>query len=212
MIRFPEGISRHDLDQWTRRGWFVRVDDNDTIVDIVSAVDIEQRELFVRSTSGNEYWCPVAELAVHWPHCGSINVGERVAVHLTRRQQRQWRRTYNSRQVNLMIPRKWDAMKLFDNVRDITLNSPELIEELFSPSYTPYDVAMRAISTGEAFSRALSPHIILAGNHSGVLCYYRGELVGDISSDNTMRLTGADFNMGRRLLKHFDGRVTIESN
>jgi len=206
MIKIPGDISSRDLNQWIGSG--VSLLDGETPVLLY---DIgENRILLKDAVNGDEYSVPWNDrgdrLACFWPKCGSLNVGQ-VAVYLQRKQQQQYRRTYNSRILSLYVPAKWEAMKAIgkDAVR-LKAGNPCVVDAAFNVQYPDWDDAMADLRDG-AFSRALNPYIILAKAGSEMSVFYRGRRAGTIR-DGQLIPGGYDVAEGR-MYKLLQGRVRV---
>jgi hypothetical protein len=207
MIPLPKQITPQDVNQWLQHGWFVAEYEGNQIIGQLREFNGETMYMYDLKTKRVKQ-VMTESVRVHWPMCGAINVGP-IALYIIRRQLKQWRRTYNSRQVHMQIPRKWEAMKVYGDVlRDLSPDAPDVVAALFDPTYPVYDDAREDIQQGVAFSRALSPHIILAGTPDTLLVYNRGDLAGRIMGGRILPI-GADEQSLARLLKHFDGRITL---
>lgn len=194
MIALPEGISRDDIGQWLYGGiCLARPSSQEPFVAAVmdrtmTGPNDRPSALSVRLiTDGFEDSRIVAieDVRAHWPMCGSVNVQDRrVAVHVERLPARQYKRTYNSRQVSIRVPRAWDVRRRIgeNGLREVRSQTVPLLRALFDPTY-PKNV-------GEAFdmlsdgwlSVALNPRIIVAGDDVGKrMVYYRGKLAATMT-------------------------------
>lgn len=207
MIKLPPDITGRDVSQWLGNGWFVRV--RGRKMEPMSLVTpLDNRHIVGLDLEGNEHTIPHSEVRAYWPVCGAVNVGP-IALTIVRRQARQYRRTYNSRQVRMQIPRKWDVLKLFGpQIKSYGPNHPEVVKAVFRPWYPRYDKAVQDIQMGRAFSRAISPQVILAGTAQTMMVYYRGELTACIEGNRLVPI-GVDAEIPRRLMKQFRGRLTL---
>lgn len=191
MITLPDGISRDDIHQWLGGGvclarsagtWQPAIYDR-----MVSHPDTGAELAQVRLlASGFMLRVNVtrADLAGSWPLCGSINLPSlRVATHVERQPARQYRRTFNSRQVRIRLPRAWEVAKLLGaRVNEARQCSNVLIGAVFNPWYPPdVDSAFDLLADGW-LSVAINPRIIVAGDPVGKrMIYYRGELAASTS-------------------------------
>ena len=91
----------------------------------------------------------------------------------------------------------------------LSLDSPRVVSELFNPRYVTYEDAIASIQSGAAFSRAISPQVILLGNAVQMYVYLRGKLVGSLSNSKLSMMSG-DVSLGRRVVKYLAGRITLE--
>lgn len=207
MLSLPRDISNHDIEQWLNSGWFfANIGGKEEICQLYGADDRES--IYVSNVDGVKSMVTYRDILAHWPRCGAINVGP-VALLVQRRQRQQYRRTYNSRQVELVIPRKWEALKKYgETVRNFTPDHPEVLKSLFNPDYPTLDEARDELSSGEALSRAINPHIIIVGQGDTTLVYYRGTCAARIVGDRLVAV-GADKGTMARLLKHFRGKLRL---
>jgi hypothetical protein len=137
--------------------------------------------------------------------CGAVNL-DGYAVFINRQSRQQYRRTYNSRCLTVDVPRKWDVMKAAGTLT-VTADSADVVNAAFNPVYYSYSDAMLKLSEG-CVTVALNPHLVLAGDGDNMLVYYRCELVGKIVRNQLVPIGGDETRL-RRLLKFFDGRITL---
>lgn len=210
MIKLPRDISAHDVHQWLNNGFFyVNVDGANRVAGYDGADEDVEKVGAELVESGDYVNVDFEDVYPHWPFCGALNVGP-VGVFLNRRQERQYRRTYNSRQLQLAIPRRWEAMKQYGGaVREMTADTREVVLSAFAPQYPALSAVMDQLHTGEAFSRAINPHIVLVGAGDNVLVYYKNVYVAIMEPDGKLVPVNADRDTLRRLLKYFEGRATL---
>lgn len=194
MISLPDGISRDDIGQWLYGGVCIHIAPNGVSTPAVMDRVTEDRSGATKvriRLMGDGFIEPVSvypsELRGHWPMCGSINVEQyHCAVHVERIPARQYKRTFNSRQVKFMLPRMWDVRKRFGSAvsASMTQASPGVVGSLFNPTYPEsYEAALEMLGSGW-LSVALNPRIIVAGDDLGKrMVYYRGELAVTINGE-----------------------------
>ena len=207
MISIPTTISSADLDQWLNNGWFLHKVGKTSIP--IRYGGYSPYKIYGTDIEG----CPAEALLcnsfAHWPVCGAINLN-RIALNVIRRQVRQYRRTYNSRQVRLCIPQKWGAVKLYgQEVTSYHANHVEVVKALFNPQYTSYAKAVASIKSNKTFSRAISRHIILVGtNKENIVVYYKGAMVATLVDDLLLPIEGVNSDI-RKVLKYLKGSVYL---
>jgi len=186
MIRLEEGMRTSDVSQWLNRGWFLASDGPN--------LSPAQMAYFPDEDSDDEMMWPVETITgfrreydfealpdnvfPHWPECGSINIKERmVAVHLERLQMKQWRRTYNSRQIRLRVPRLWEFQSKDKRIGQLTPDNVDVVRSAFDPEYPDYGkwAGVKAMFNEGWHSVALSPQVIIT-NTEPRLVYYGGLL------------------------------------
>lgn len=203
----PRGLSNHDIWQWLGGGWFYYQDTDEKIPARLQSTDPNEEEYVIETVDGREFTFDTDACFPHWPACGAVNV-DGYAVILERQQMRQWRRTYNTRCLDIKVPRKWEVMKRYPQVKDMTADCFELVEAAFKPEYPTYTEALNRLADRWA-SVALNPYLIVAGTREEQLIYYRSKLVARIVGVRLHPLDVADKRTGR-ILKWFDGRITSE--
>lgn len=194
-------ITEHDIHQWLNGGW---IDVNGTVKKYHSVVGDVIRVYNDAETDLEDY--PVSECRAHWPQCGAVNV-DGYAVVITRSSRQQYRRTYNSRVLTTDLPRKWDVMKALGTQIAHRPDDAGLVQAAFRPRYFAYAEALQQLDMGWV-TCAMTPYLVLAGNSEEHLLYYRGTLVGTISGSELTPI-GDDPRTVTRLLKFFDGRITV---
>lgn len=204
-VAIPQDVMMHDVWQWVGRGWFWHKAGGQQVPAELEQVSEEVYRVIC--TNGDEHPFRRKECFVHWPQCGAVNM-QGYAIVLNRTQQRQYRRTYNSRCLTLDIPRKWDAMKRYESVKKITADSPEVVVAAFEPTYYTYSTALGLLEQGWV-SVALNPFLIVAGTPEEQLIYYRSKLTARIEGGKLVPLDPTN-SRNRRIMKWFDGRVASE--
>ena len=203
MQPIPSDVDREDVWQWLNHGWFFHDDGAGSISPAMLEDGFE-----VRRTDGKCFPYDRRECFPHWPECGATNA-EGFAFIMHRDQVRQYRRTYNSRCVNLEIPRKWDVMKRHRWVQRATADSEEIVNAVFNPKFYTYTQALDLLSGGWV-SVALNPYLIVAGTSEEHVLYYRGKLLAKVSQGAMAPLDPSN-PRNRRILKWLDGRVRYEA-
>lgn len=204
MQAIPRNVTLQDVWQWVNNGWFWHDNGNNK-----SPAYMENHggELMVVRMDGSEHAFLHEECFPHWPNCGAVNV-QGFAVILERQQSRQYRRTYNSRCIDLKIPRKWEVMKANPWVKMTNADMQEVVQAAFEPKYYSYTRALELLS-GSWVSVALNPHLIVAGQEDDHVVYYRGKMVARVRGGR-LEPTDPTNTRTRRILKWLDGRVTYE--
>lgn len=197
MPELTNDMTRDDVRQWLEGGFYlVRTRSGEKVCYLAGFPDygvIESEDL-----DGNYHVTSQEECIGYWPECGSLNITDKVAVYLARRPRRQWRRTYNERCLELSIPRRWEAMKMEPELPTrLRPSSHMVVRAAFSPSYVSLGAAVRAIRAGAAISRAINPHIIIAGDAETLLVYYRGELAARIEDGQLVGAGATDKTLNR---------------
>ena len=200
------GIAHDDVNQWLNRGWFVHRGEDGSITPILYH-GMEGTHLTGIDVQGRMHSHPKLQCFAHWPRCGAVNL-PLFALYAERIPQRQYRRTYNSRCIELVIPRKWELMKLHGPmVSSLTSDSGSVIEAVFNPQYPTFEDACEQVRGG-VFSRAINPYMVLTMADTGrLLVYHRGDCVGWIEGNKFVPSVQSP-QMSRRLNKMFNGRIT----
>jgi hypothetical protein len=176
MIQLPVGITGNDVNQWLDHGvcmldrirpafYLGLGPDVIRLRDVRS--DLREDLPFADAT---RLWC-------HWPRCGALNLPG-TAVYLMRRQQQQYRRTYHSRALSVVLPDKWEILthnpSLVQQYSD-PMNTPVVLEA-FNPVYPDWDAAMTMLEA-QPFV-AINSHIILGGTPNKLSVYHKGKKCG----------------------------------
>lgn len=206
MIRLDPSMRYTDIEQWIGRGWCF-IMPHDGTFNVAQCVRFpmddevdEEHECYwhFEDMQGGYYEWTFEEclerVRPHWPTCGSINVPPiKAAVHLERLQMKQWRRTYNARQLTMHFPRKWDYTgrtgKAWDSIGP---DHSHVIDAAFDPWYPQIDEIDELFAAGW-HSLALTPHIIIT-NTMPRLVYYGGACAAKVTETGfepiDSRLTG----------------------
>ena len=203
----PKDISSRDVVQWLQGGWFHVDKGTERIPTVCSFEEIrDSGQVRVIGTDGERFITAQSRIHAHWPICGALNI-DGYAVVLNRESRQQYRRTYNSRCLTIDIPRKWDVMKAAGTEASVNPDTAMVVEAAFNPMYYSYSDALQRLAEGSV-SVAMNPHLIIAGDMGMLLVYYRGTLVGKVEGTQMLPIGGDDVRL-RRLMKFFDGRVTL---
>ena len=127
---------------------------------------------------------PVNEISTWWPTLGAVNYASH-AIHLSRTAQRQWKRSYCSKQVSATVP----GEAYYPNRTGFSgrqyANDPGVLLSLYNKQFPELNLAVARLDEPGMHSIAVSPRLIIV-NHgtSGERgLYYNGELVGDFRAD-----------------------------
>jgi len=201
----PKDVTMHDVWQWLGRGWFFH--EKDGVRQPAELEQVGDERYAVSCTNGDNHTFRRQHCFPYWPQCGAVNM-QGYAVVLNRTQQRQYRRTYNSRCVTMNIPRKWDVMKRYEAAKNLSADSPDVVIAAFEPVYYTYTRALGLLEAGWV-SVALNPYLVVAGTKEEQLIYYRSKLTARIIDGRLVPLDPSD-KRNQRILKWFDGRVANE--
>ena len=214
MIKLPEGITRDDVGQWLYGGVCVYEDPSGNFIPAImdntvddAGVDRARIRLLTDGFEGRRY-VTIDSLWAHWPLCGSVNVeAHKCAIHVERLPARQYKRTFNNRQVKVHLPRGWDLRKRLGShvVTQMMQVSTETVRALFLPSY-PESVEAAFERLGNGYlSVALNPRVIVAGDDLGKrMVYYRGQLAATMQGEYLSPV--ADLTTCRIINRSLNGR------
>ena len=209
MQRLPEDITVQDAQQWISRCavyWGADGEKPELVFTggvsetrrSISAVPLEEGRATIE--------VPLSLIWVHWPLTGCINT-QHGALYVSRHAERQWRRAYSGRFVDIVIPWEWEAVKRRPPLAQYNGDHREVVKALFEPEYPQ--------STPEALERlegkkapgtvAVNRFIILSADR-GV--YYRGERIGSLDEYNRLVPTCGE-RMARRVEKYIDGGLAL---
>ena len=194
-MRIPRDMLGRDYDAWFDNG-FIYLDD-----ELCTYSHYASGYVYGRNEHGDEVCCEVEDVEFFWPDCGCVNVSSGFAVYVQRRQNRQWRRTYNSREVSVTIPDRWELMK----ARGAPISTPGEYEIAYAVHRADYPTIVTAetwLDCGMRMSVAISPHVILAGEGNKRI-YLRDELVGVLQDGKVVPTAGTS--KARRVLKALGG-------
>ena len=198
MIPIPDNISPDDIGQWLYGGvCLARQPDGEWMPCVVDRVEDSYfagdkiRWIVLGRLASDGFVMrqrvKQEDLRAHWPLCGSINVPHhRIATHVERVPSKQYKRTFNSRQLAFTLPRSWDIRRSRGTTpaQRCTAASNEVVSALFKPTYpVDYEDALAMLADGW-LSVAVNPRIIVAGDIIGKrMIYYRGQLAATIHGD-----------------------------
>ena len=205
MQYLPEGISDRDIDQWLSGGYYVGFEGS-----VLRYRYAEDGMVVGENQEGDEIRTPSQDVMVHWPLCGAVNVtGMAYAVYLKRRQARQWRRTFNMREIDVFVPDKWEIMKRFRAKGQVDLERvpmPRTANAAFHPVYPSMGSAAVMLDSTVAYTVALSPHVIVGGIGKRRV-YLREELVAMLDGKRVVPVT--DVRKARRIVKVLGGEYGL---
>jgi hypothetical protein len=211
MIKMEPNMCPDDVQQWLREGYFYyrKDDDGDLMIGTIDYwAEHSEDSYVIRNALTDERWsvpdvCPY--VFPHWPEIASINLPEYCfAVHLSRLQMKQWRRTYNSRQLRLTVPRKWELSGQNAMAYNVNINDKVVATSAFTPEYPTLEEAAARLDEGWA-SVALNQAVIVT-NTAPRYVYYRGDLAGRLLHGKYEAIDAAHT---PRLLKLFPGGLTL---
>lgn len=210
----PNTMHQQDVWQWLGGGWFYYRPPDTGCMTIASLHEGDEEDedgsyrMTVSTLDGDDYRLEAERCAAHWPVCGALNLPDfKAAIVLERDQLRQYRRTYNSRCLRIVIPREWEVAKDSPTLRNLNPNNPAVVEAAFEPEYPDYDGACALLEAGWK-SVALHRHLILVGPNK--LVYYRTKLLGQIT-DNVFVPLNPSSQRNIRILKWLGGRVVLNA-
>jgi hypothetical protein len=180
VIPLPDDITYDDVHQWLAEGVFLakRPDTNEFGVAYLRRTRDEGVAILF-SEDGLGATVPLADIRCHWPTCGAVNYNDQFALYVQRRQRRQWRRTYNSRCVEVQVPGRWHLLKQH-GAAELAIDQHQwpFLKAVFDPEYPSMGEAVQMLH--ERASVAVTPHLILVGRPETAV-YYRGSLAGRIA-------------------------------
>ena len=152
---------------------------------------------------------PISRVHLHWPLCGAVNCRDhKMALYVQRVATRQYRRTYQGRQVRVTTPRSYEACVNAKLCRVPGGDSPETLRALFYPWYpSTVHEAVKLLEDGW-YSIALTRRIILVNAQHKCLVYDGGSHVGYLLDGCVLTALVPD-GAARKLLKAFKGEVSL---
>ena len=192
--KIPPDLSANDVHQWINGGVCLLEDEDTT--ELVSVVDVlgdendwedESGEVIVAVASFSPSKIKrvrISSLSLWWPRFGSFNL-TRAAVHVRRSDIRQYRRTFNGRSYETIVPeqtrlsQRW-RMLTNDEVRIAAL-APFMARE----EYYSYREARTLMQERERYSCALNRRVIITSSNN---VYYNGMLWGKMDEDRLIPL------------------------
>lgn len=207
MQQLPTDLSRQDITQWLRGGFFYAdlPDKPRTLVTFGEAHDGNSLVVMCRER-GAVYQVPPSAIWTHWPMCGSINTPHG-ALYVQRRVERQWRRVYSGRYVTIEIPWEWEAIRRRPPLAAFTGDSHDVVNALFNPSY-PGSVAeaMEMVAGPKAPGTVALNRLIIFDASGGV--YYNGERIGALNEHQQLVPTCGE-RLARRVEKYIEGGLAL---
>lgn len=209
MHHLPEGIAPRDVVQWLNNTWFMWNGDWVEFRDI-GTTEIGT-QILAANALGKPVWVPIGEALVHWPHCGSVNIGGMFAVHAYRTPAKIYSRSYTGDLVRVVVPLRWDLLRFFANdpgtadiVGSISGGSYVLLKALSDREYPSAQAGISMLLDKQRPSVALSPSVILASRGTSIHVFYRGKMVGELDNG---KLRSADVEpiIERKLRKLLEG-------
>jgi hypothetical protein len=216
MISLEDNMTMGDIEQWVGGGFFLTpaadgyvpaevawwpehnedgecFDDEDLFC--LRLCDGDSTQVRFRQAEAQERIFP------HWPFCGSINLlHHKLAVHVERLQMKQWRRTFNWRQVKILVPQQWAL------TGGSMMNTDEqVVRAIFNPEY-PTDSLSTWFADGWK-SVALTPHVIVTNTAPALMVYYNGELAAKLRTDGAF--DAIDVRMTHLLSKLYPEGITL---
>jgi len=174
-MRLPEDIDRDDVNQWLRGCWFymddvlVKYEDLGEDYNEVMGWDYAGDRSITRERGA---------VRIEWPQVGAVNVPERGAVLVEREADRQWRRAFTTRNLQVWIPRAWDLRR--SGLSRIRRDDYDLVRSLFNPEYPGIVEATEMLNTVPTV--ALNRQIMLVRVGKETLVYYGREQVGRLEA------------------------------
>jgi hypothetical protein len=146
---------------------------------------------------------------LHWPLCGAVNCRDhKIALYVQRVATRQYRRTYQGRQVRVTTPRSYEACAHAKLGRLPGGDSPETLRALFYPWYPSSVREATEHLEGGWFSIALTRRITLVNAGHKCLVYDGSSHVGYLL-DGCVLTALVPEGAARKLLKAFKGEVSL---
>jgi hypothetical protein len=213
MTPLPTDIVAKDVTQWLSEGWFyAELSPNVFHIVRLLTANADENKAYVEPLYEDhdkdleEIVCEFKQLYAYWPECGALNimpnpdkgVEGKFAVHLSRLQKKQWKRTYNAYCLKL----RTISTKPADF--SITADYAQVVYSAFNPQHFTYTEALSMFEDGWR-SVAINPILIVSRiNDKEQMLYSDGEIIGVIKKD---KLTCFNPALKRRLLYHFDNLV-----
>lgn len=217
MFRVQE-INQTDTAQWLADGWgLVRTSPNEPMrLTKYTQVSPDSARNYVQIYSDPHTYEEIEidsnahELYCHWPLCGAVNVpiaDYTIGVVLERVTEKQYRRTYYSRYLELYIPRLWEVIKKHGRACETLFpDCSNVVWGAFFPEYPTPRRALAQIMEGRSVSVAISPTILLIGSPTRVLIYDKRKHVGHIENGRAL-LTHSDEFVNRRIEKQLNAKL-----
>jgi hypothetical protein len=192
MIRLPRDMTSDDVTQWLSGGIFlVRTKTDKELVPVEWS---GFRDGYVQGVGfdGRMHTAAHYNCYAVWPELGSFNHPRGYAVHISRRVARQYRRTYNSRCVDVHVPWGFRIAQAHGvSVRELSNGSLALPYTGTFPA--SFDEAEQRIYDG-ALSVAVTRRLVVAGNRSvdKRMLYVDGVLAGSVVGGELFPVTEQD--------------------
>lgn len=214
MIRLPRDMSGDDVGQWLNGGVFlVRTKDMKDYVPVewhgqsgggrVAGIGVLDRQL---------YEVPHTSCYAFWPELGSLNTTHGYAVYMSRRAERQYRRTYNHRCIDVIAP--W-AFVVSRQLGYRTHHLTSWGNVMFAPWQTQYprdiDEAERWIADGKP-TVAVNRRLIIGGTPAieKRMLYLDGALAATVVGGELFPTCGRSELAA--LNKYIEGRYNVNAN
>jgi hypothetical protein len=208
MLTIPRDVNPRDIEQWCSSGVVMYQTPEATLAGWYLGCTPSRTITVMPITGGEHVLVPAAQVAVHWPMCGSVNIrGKPYAAHVERLTQRQYRRTWHRAGVKVVIPREWDVTRHMSGMmHTLSPSDTELALACFEPEYPTLETALSMLDSGDVVTVATSPRLIVAGDALGKrMFYYNGELAATATANNELFPVG-DEALVRRIIKLTEGR------
>lgn len=183
MIRLPRDMSRDDVSQWLNGGiYLVRTK---TIPEPTPVEWVGMHSGYVvgvRLDNGREVSCAHTSCYAVWPMLGSFNTGRGFAVHIARVVERQYRRTFNRRCVNVTVPWGYRIQNERPAEYAEARSWPNVLRLPWYGEFpASFDEAEQRLMDG-ALSVAVNRRLVIAGSPDlgKRLLYLRGKLVASV--------------------------------
>lgn len=205
MIPLPDDITGDDIDQWLRGGVFL-VDGIPYVYSMMDYdYDADGPRVFGYDLNGDSvrFNHKAQKLCVAWPQVGAVNVRDPgYALYVQRRQDRQYRRSYNERCASVHVIGRWELARagVQQDFPNNALDS-RVVKAVFEPWFPPS--LAEAFATGWP-SVALSPQLTLFPACGTV--YYRDIKAGVIDRNGIFTAT-CDPVVARRINKQIGGLI-----
>lgn len=216
MLSLPQGISSRDIRQWLQEGWyFVEYKNGEKAVACLLGVTEDGTRINSLTTDGMKVTSNPRQVYPHWPTCGALNVPVmRCAVYLERCPRRQWKRTYTSRCLKVIVPGALDLYGggfISSPNPSISANMNYIVTEAFNPQYFSYREAKRLFNLQESHRRvgsvALNQNVIVVWRGDQLpFVYYRARLIGKICDDQLITHNEV---LARHIIGAFNGDVRL---
>jgi hypothetical protein len=186
MIKLPRDMSQDDVQQWLSGGIYLvrkKLPGGGTSWIPCSWIGMDGPRVVSEPLNGEPaIHCAHTSCAAVWPEMGSFNTGRGYAVHLGRIVERQYRRTYHGRQLEVVVPwayRAANALRIEQN----SMGAWHIVGKLpFVGTYpASLDAAMELLYAGHP-TVAVNRRLIVAGDRrtDKRLLYLDGVLAANV--------------------------------